>query len=297
MNTIKQTVQKGYAKINLHLDITGIMDGGYHSVNNIMQSVSLCDTVTLTERADGEFFVVCNADGVPTGKDNLAVKAAVAFCESAGVSKGADIYIDKRIPMAAGLAGGSADAAAVLRGMNALCGSPLTLPRLCEIGSRLGADVPFCIMGGSAFADGKGDILHPFPAMPDCALVIACGGEGVSTPMAYGMLDRLHNNFGKDSVYIPRDTEALRGFCESGDIGGVARSMYNIFESPILSVRPVAAKLREVMLECGAIGAMMSGSGPSVFGIFPDDTSASRAAEAIRAMGVEPHICRPNAKM
>lgn len=290
---MKKTVQRGYAKINLHLDVTGIMPNGFHSVNNVMQSVSLCDTVTMVLRDDGEYTLTCNVEGVPTDSSNLAIKAALAYERATGRRIGADITIDKRIPMAAGLAGGSADAAAVLRGINELCGSPLSVDELCGIGSALGADVPFCIVGGSCFADGKGDALHPFPTMPDCSLVVACGGEGVSTPMAYGMLDSLYNKFATEADYKPRELDTLRNAVESKDVYAIARATYNIFEAPILSVRPVAAAIKQAMLDSGAIGAMMSGSGPSVFGIFKNDEDAATACDKIRSLGVVPHMCRP----
>lgn len=287
------TVQKGYAKINLHLDITGIMAGGYHSVNTVMQSVSLCDTVTLSLRNDTQYALGCNVDGVPLDGSNLAIKAAKAFEAAVGRQLGADIYIDKSIPMAGGLAGGSADAAAVLRGLNELCGSPLDLNALCRIGGSLGADIPFCIVGGATFADGKGDILHPFPSMPDCTVVIACGGEGVSTPVAYRSLDELYGGFTPDSGYTPKSLTSLYSAAEANDLEGIVSNMFNIFEAPILSMRPVAAKLKQTMLSCGALGAMMSGSGPSVFSIFNSAENAQHACDEIRKMGVTPHICKP----
>lgn len=290
---MKTTVQKGHAKINLHLDVTGIMPNGFHSVNNVMQSVSLCDTVTMTLRDDGEYTLKCNVEGVPVDKSNLAIKAALAYEKATGRRIGADIDIDKRIPMAAGLAGGSADAAAVLKGINELCGNPLSIDTLCKIGAGLGADVPFCIVGGCRFADGKGDMLHPFPSMPDCVLVVACGGEGVSTPMAYGMLDSLYNKFASEKDYTPRRLDELKAAVESGDITKISKATYNIFEAPILSVRPVAAAIKQAMLDSGAIGAMMSGSGPSVFGIFKSEADAATACDGIRSLGVVPHVCRP----
>ncbi len=290
---MKTTTQNGYAKINLHLDITGIMPNGFHSVNTVMHSLTLCDTVTLTENDGGKYTVDCNISGVPLGEDNLAVRAAMLFREAVPTAPYAHIYIEKRIPMAAGLAGGSADAAAVLRGMNELCGEPLSMEELCAIGSRLGSDVPFCICVRPAFATGKGDVLEPFPAMPDCTVVVACGGEGVSTPAAYKMLDTLHGGFAPDCGYVPRPLSALRESAQAGDIEKLTESMYNIFEEPVLAVRPVAKKLKELMLEVGALGAMMSGSGPSVFGIFTDREKALRAAEAINQQGVTPHICTP----
>jgi 4-diphosphocytidyl-2-C-methyl-D-erythritol kinase len=287
---MEKAVILGYAKINLHLDVTGIMQNGFHSVNNIMQSVSLCDTVTLSKRDDARIFVDCDIAGVPRNEENLAYSAASLFCEKAGVSAGADIYIEKRIPMAAGLAGGSADAAATLIGMNKLCGSPLTQNELCKIGSELGSDIPFCIVGGAAFADGKGDRLHPFPKMPDCHIVIASGGEGVSTPFAYRLLDELYDRF---KSYTPADMSALRYAAECGDILAIATNVFNIFEEPILSVRPIATAIRTAMNENGAVRAMMSGSGPSVYGIFDSENAALNAAKAIADMGITPHICKP----
>lgn len=285
--------EKAYAKINLHLDVTGIMENGFHSVNNVMQSVSLCDRVTLSTRTDNQLNLTCNIAGVPTDSSNLAIRAALAFRETIGVEVGADIHIEKNIPVAGGLAGGSADAAATLKALNKVCGEPLSLAQLCDIGGRLGADIPFCIVGGAAFADGKGDMLHPFPKMPPCFIVIASGGEGVSTPMAYGMLDSIYGGFSEDSGYVPTPLDALTAAVKSADFDKIAKNMFNIFEGPILSVRPVAKKIKETMLSSGAIGAMMSGSGPSIFGIFADETTARLACDNIKIIGVIPHLCTP----
>ena len=290
---MKTVTQKGYAKINLHLDITGRTTDGYHLVETVMQSISLCDEITLTKREDDRFTVSCNVEGVPTDERNLAVKAAILFREKTGESFGADININKRIPMAAGMAGGSADAAAVLRGMNELCNNILSVDELCALGARLGADVPFCIVGGSAYADGKGDKLHSFPAIPNCYIVAACGGDGVSTPWAYGTLDGIYNGFFEGSGYSPRGTVDLCHAAKTGDVKAVAKAMYNIFEEPILAVRPIAKQIRDVMNENGAVGAMMSGSGPSVFGIFLDGDAAKNASERIKGNGYFATVCEP----
>ena len=290
---MKTITELAYAKINLHLDITGILQNGFHSVRTVMQTVSLCDTVTLTERKDGELTVECDDPTIPSGKDNLAYRAARAFCRELGRDVGADIFIEKRIPMAAGLAGGSADAAAVLRGMNTLCDSPMSQEQLCRIGSTLGSDIPFCIVGGATLAEGKGDLLSAFPRMPDCAIVIAKGGEGVSTPEAYGMLDSLYGGFVSPECHPPVSTLPLEKAISDGEVSAVANRIYNIFERPILSVRPVAAKIKSLMLKNGALGAMMSGSGPSIFGIFENTDAAQSAVTAIEQIGVKAHICRP----
>ncbi len=293
---LKTVTKKGYAKINLHLDIDGLMDGGYHSVRTVMQTVSLCDEITLSdiERTEGEprFFLSCNVEGVPCDERNLAVRAALLFCERTGVSLCAKIHIQKNIPMAAGMAGGSADGAATLRALNEAFGFPLTVGELCELGSALGADVPFCIVGGTLYADGKGDVLRDFPKMPDCVVVAACEGEGVSTPWAYRLMDETYGNF-EGGRYIPRDTEGLKNALLSGDIRQVTENIYNIFETPVLSQRPVAAEVKKIMLDGGALSAMMSGSGPSVFGIFECDKCAARAVELLREKGYRGYICRP----
>ena len=259
--------RKAFAKINLHLDVTGVRADGFHSVSTVMQSVSLCDEVSVSLSETEGFTLSCDVSGVPTDEKNLAARAFIAYKAATNMPHGAHISIKKRIPMAAGLAGGSADAAATLLALNDLCKNPLTLSKLCEIGARLGSDVPFCIVGGASFADGKGDVLHPFPAMPECTLVIACGGEGVSTPEAYRMLDRIYNSFSTTEDHAPIDIAPLCEAARAMDVHAVAKNLYNIFEEPILSARPVAAKLKSTLLDCGAIGAMMSGSGPSVFGI------------------------------
>jgi 4-diphosphocytidyl-2-C-methyl-D-erythritol kinase len=290
---MKTVTKKGYAKINLHFDITGRTSDGYHLVQTVMQSISLCDEVTLSLREDGDLSLSCNVNGVPTDEKNLAIKAIIAFREKTGVKYGADIVIKKRIPMAAGMAGGSADAAATLGGFNELCGNLLSTDELCDIGAALGADVPFCIVGGTAYADGKGDILHDFKKMPDCYILAACGGEGVSTPLAYRTLDEMYEGFGEGGFYKPRGTELFSKAMDSGELPLIAKAMYNIFEEPILALRPIAREIRETMKKGGALGAMMSGSGPSVFGIFDKKDIAERVAEEIREKGYFAEVCRP----
>lgn len=284
---------RGYAKINLHLDITGRRSDGYHTVNTVMQTISLCDTVTVSLREDERFFVTCNMEGVPTDEKNLAVKAALLLRETLGKRFGANIDILKKIPMAAGLAGGSADAAATLVALNRLLGTPYSLDQLCDMGSTLGADVPFCIVGGTRFADGKGEILHPFPKMPECSIVIACEGEGVSTPWAYRRLDEAYGNFEAEFGYQAKELSTLETALKEKDLRKISRAMYNIFESCVLSERPIAAEIRSIFLSCGALGAMMSGSGPSVFGIFLSEDAAKFALQALEKEGYQGVICHP----
>ena len=289
---MERVVEIGYAKINLHLDITGRGDDGYHSVQTVMQSISLCDRVAVSVRDDMDVTVGCDSVGVPTDGSNLAVRAARLYMEHVGKTCGLHIDIQKNIPMAAGMAGGSADAAAVLRAVNRLCGEPLDRDALCALGALLGADVPFCIVGGTAYADGRGDRLHSFPPMPDCFLVVACGREGVSTPWAYRLLDETYSNF-DGTRYVPHTVDTLENAMKQGDILTVARAMYNVFEAPVLAERAEARSLRATMLSHGAIGAMMSGSGPSVFGLFAEESEAREAAEKIAAEGYFSTVCRP----
>ena len=284
---MRKVSEKGYAKINLHLDVTGIMESGFHSVRTIMQTIDIYDEITLSEKEDLDktISISCDVEGVPCDEKNLAWRAARAYLDRVGVEKGVHIHIAKKIPMAAGMAGGSADAAATLRGINRLCDNALNVTELCSIGSSLGSDIPFCIVGGSVIAEGKGDIMLPFIGFPAGTLMVAaCGGEGVSTPWAYKRLDDVYG-FGKDSGYIPKDISDLRKALSSGNVTAAAENMYNIFESVVLPERETAAKIKMILEECGAIRAMMSGSGPSVFGVFTSHESAERAASAIKAMG------------
>ena len=284
------SVERAYAKINLHLDVTGKLSDGYHSVSTVMQSVSLYDSVTLSLNDTYKHTLSCNDCNVPTDSTNLALRAVRAFEEALGKRIGVHVDVDKQIPIAGGLAGGSTDAAAVLRGLNKLLNYPFDTPSLCKIGSSLGADVPFCVVGGSAYADGKGDILHPFPSMPHCVIVIASGGEGVSTPVAYSILDGIYDGFNNN---VAKDMSSLLSGAKDSDVHAIATNLYNIFEAPVLSVRPVASSIKSTLLDSGALGAMMSGSGPSVFGIFENEQMALVAYEKLKLLGVKPHICTP----
>lgn len=282
---------KAYAKINLHLDIKGIREDGYHDVENVMQSVSLCDIVTVSHREDGVFSCECNVEGVPTDEKNIAVRAAMLFCKAVGSDRGVHVKIEKNIPMAAGLAGGSTDAAAVLEALNKAYGNKLSRGELYALGAQLGADVPFCIEGGCAYSDGKGDVLHRFSPIPrDTVFVVACGGEGVSTPWAYRLMDSVYRNF---ADYAPKGTEALEAALKGEKPREFYKHIFNIFEEPVLNERPVAAQIKSIMLDSGAKASMMSGSGPSVFGIFESTQSAKKAEESIKALGYFAAVCFP----
>ena len=195
--------------------------------------------------------------------------------------------------MAGGLAGGSTDAAAVLRILNQLIGGTFSTEKLCEMGARLGADVPFCIRGGTARTQGIGDELTPLPVLPRCPIVIAKRGEGISTPWAYGRLDELYGNFAKGAERPYCDVDAMLSALDRQSLAEVCNAVYNLFESVVSESQADVQALREIMNGCGAIVSRMSGSGPSVFGIFPDEASAHVASQRLRDSGADAHVCEP----
>ena len=288
---------QAYAKINLHLDVSGLREDGFHNVVTVLHSLSLCDVVDI-ELSEGEDILIeCDKIGVPLDEKNIAHKAAKLFFDSLGRRSGVVIRIKKNIPMAAGLAGGSADGAAVLIGLNKIFDEPFSSEELCEIGARLGADVPFCILCGCAYSEGKGDLPQGLPTLSrEMIFVVACGGEGVSTPDAYRALDEAHDNFA-----IPRQGgerfRSLMTALGARDVDGVRAHMYNIFEEIVLPTHSVAGKLIEEMRAHGAMAAMMSGSGPSVFGIFDtEEKAAETAAHIENVLGIPAHVTRPAPK-
>lgn len=275
------------AKINLYLDVLGKRNDGYHNIKSIMQSVTLFDTVTVTE--DDKISIICDKDGVPTDESNIAFKAAKLFFERTGIDSGCRIEIAKRIPVAGGLAGGSTDGAAVLTALNSLYCEPLSLSELLAICARLGADVPFCIKKGCVLCEGIGEIMNDIPGNLSFDIVIAKGGESVSTPAAYRLLDdafgdSIVNDFGNIKDVI----EAL----QTGNIELLKGSAYNIFEEVVLPRHPEASHIKELMTKNGAVFSMMSGSGPSVFGVFDNSEKTEFAAKAIIDAGYEAHPCR-----
>lgn len=297
-----KTTYEAHAKINLFLDIVGRRPDGYHEIAGVMQSISLSDTVTVEAmgvNATGgaaRMALTCSNPDLPTDSRNLAWRAADAFFAASGYGcESLCIHIEKRIPAAAGMAGGSTDAAAVLKALNELCGYPLTADGLCRVGAGLGADVPFCIVGGAQITRGIGDELTSLPALPDCELVVACAGEGVSTPAAYRALDGMYGDF-DPAAYTPREGElaaqiaALRG----EDLDGVCASAFNLFESVVLPTHSTAGGIKKLLSDEGAILSLMSGSGPSVFGVFRrGDGGAMRAKACLDGQGIPAWICHP----
>ena len=265
---------QAFAKLNLTLDILGKREDGYHDLRMVMQSITLADTLTLEENRGEGLRVSANLRFLPTGEKNLAAAAALRFWEALGREpEDLDIRIEKRIPVCAGMAGGSSDAAAVLRALNQRVGEPFSPKELARLGERVGSDVPYCVLGGTALAEGRGEVLTPLPPLPRC-WVVACKPDfPISTPELFAQADRV-------KLRRRPDTAGLVAALEAGDLGGVARRMYNVFED-VLPARLYTrvAEIKNILIQCGALGANMSGSGPTAFGLF-DRLEAAQEARA-----------------
>ena len=288
-------IERANAKINLYLDVVGKRENGYHNIDSIMQTVSVCDLVGIDFRPGTHTSILLRASGnsqMPTDCRNLAWRAAELYLSKTGQTGEVQISIEKHIPMAAGLAGGSSDAAAVLRGLNRLCGNRLSFFELSALGATLGADIPFCLMGGGARVGGIGEVLEPIAPMRGCFLAVACMGEGVSTPWAYGRLDELYHDFAGRTADSAR-CERLIGSFANGSVLQNADAFYNIFEDAVPAERPSVDVLKQRMQKNGALCAMMSGSGPSVFGVFATQEEAILAVEELRKIGADAFVCHP----
>lgn len=265
---------KAYAKLNLSLDVGAKRPDGYHEMTMVMQSASLCDDIRI-ERVGNGFSCLTNLRYIPCDGRNLAVRAAEAFFAAAGLGGGARLFITKRIPVGSGMGGGSSDAAAVLRGLNAMCGTRFSRRELEELGAQVGSDVPFCVAGGTQLASGRGEILRPLRPLPDCRFVICKPDFSISTPELFKKLD------GAEIKCRP-DTQGMIAALAAGDLTGAARRMYNVFEDVPDRRLDVAAAIRRDLLDCGALGAIMTGSGSAVFGVFADAARAAAARDVLR---------------
>ncbi|MCI9414136.1 MAG: 4-(cytidine 5'-diphospho)-2-C-methyl-D-erythritol kinase [Clostridiales bacterium] len=292
------------AKINLSLDVGERRDDGYHLIDTVMQTVSLYDTVTVWESDGPGVTLTLTGDGagsLPADGSNTACRAAAAFCSAAGIAEPAfGIRVHKRIPFAAGMAGGSADAAGVLTALNELTGARLPQEELCRIGGRIGADVPFCLLGGTARATGIGTILTPLPDLPDCYIVVVKPSAGVSTAEAYRAVDAAFGSAGEDGksgVRHPHTSSLIDGVC-AGDLSMVGRELCNVFEEAVRlpAVESIKAHLRRFR----PLGCLMTGSGSAVFGLFGRLSDAERCADSLSrsplpAADRSVFLCRPTA--
>ena len=277
---------EAYAKLNLTLDVLGLRPDGYHEMQMLMQTVSLCDSVMVETGTGTPWSLHCDAGG-PSGPENLAWRAAEAFYAAAGVQDdGLRISIRKRIPAQAGLAGGSSDAAAVLCLLNACHGAPLSYAALCEAGARVGSDVPFCIAGGTALATGRGEQLQSLPPLPDCRFVLCRPAFPVSTPAMFRALDAA-------GISVRPDTAAALAALRAGSLPALGARLCNVFAPLVLDHHPQAAGICDSLRAAGALGCCMTGTGSVFYGLFDGAAAAEAAAAALRMQFPDVWICTP----
>ena len=272
---MNQIELKALAKINLGLDVLGRRENGYHDVRMVMQSIYLYDEVKIAKKKEPGITLTTNLKFLPTGDGNIAYKAAQLLMDEFDLKEGVQITLNKHIPVAAGLAGGSSNAAAVLFGINRMFSLGLSQKELMERGVTLGADVPYCVMRGTVLAEGIGEILTPLPACPKCHVLIAKPPISVSTKLVYEKLD-------SHEIENHPDIDGMVRDIENSDLYSMVNKMGNVFEPGIIGKYPVIREIKDLMEEHGALKAMMSGSGPTVFGIFDDNKKMEEAAAVIR---------------
>lgn len=280
---MEKVVRKAYAKINLGLDVLRRRPDGYHEVKMIMQTVDIWDQLTFRKMEKPGIVLHIRGAELPVSDDNLICKAAKLLQTEMKIEEGVEIELKKQIPIAAGMAGGSTDAAAVFHGFNDLFGLGMSLQRMQELGVRIGADVPYCIMGGTALSEGIGEILTRLPSPPSCHLVVAKPDIDVSTKFVY---ENLH----ADSLKEHPDIDGMAAAIKQGALSEITRRMGNVLETVTIKEYPIIQRMKSLLLEEGAASALMSGSGPTVFGIFTDEEKAQRAARKIRQNGLAEQI-------
>lgn len=270
---------EAHSKINLGLDVLRRRPDGYHEVRMVMQTLGLHDTLTLTSNDSGLITLQTGNPEIPTGPDNLICRAGKLLMEEFHITAGVHVFLDKQIPVAAGMAGGSTDAAAMMIGINHLFGLGLTRKELMERGVKIGADVPYCILQGTALAEGIGEKLTALVPMRNCPVLIAKPDISVSTKFVYTHL-RL------DEETIHPDIDGITAAIISGDFDGIASRLGNVLETVTIPAYPVITRIKEKMISCGAANAMMSGSGPTVFGLFCDYETARNAYLSLKESGL-----------
>ena len=280
MDTIRL---KARAKINLGLDVVRRREDGYHEVKMVMQMLRLYDQIDIEKTQESGILVRSNLSFLPTDERNIAYKAAKVMIDQFGLEQGVIIRIEKHIPVAAGMAGGSTDCAAVLYGMNKLFGLRLNQKKLRELGVKLGADVPYCLMRQTALSEGIGEILTPISPLQDCPILIAKPSVSVSTRHVYEHLKL-------DEQTMHPDIDGIVTALADGDLYGVTDRMANVLETVTVPEHPVIDEIKKQMMASGAVNALMSGSGPTVFGIFDDEEKAKKACEDMKASGLSRQI-------
>ncbi len=274
-----------YAKINLSLDVLGVREDGYHELAMVMATVDLADTLIFRHEGEG-LRVESQVSFLPTDRTNLAAAAAIAFQKATGRTiEPLMIQMDKHIPVCAGTAGGSSDAAAVLRYLNRVTGAELSLQELQTIGERVGSDVPYCIMGGTALAEGRGERLTALPPLPQCAVVLCKPNFSVSTPALFAQIDRC-------KIRRRPDTNGIVAALQAQDLQGVARRLYNVFEDVLLvRQKRTVESIKNTLVNQGALGAAMTGTGPTVFGLFSEVTAAEAAYKELAEYYPNTFLC------
>ncbi|KGA96449.1 4-diphosphocytidyl-2C-methyl-D-erythritol kinase [Alkalihalobacillus alcalophilus ATCC 27647 = CGMCC 1.3604] len=265
---------KAPAKINLTLDTLKKRSDGYHEVEMIMTTVDLADRLDLADREDGKIVIDVSEGFVPNDHRNLAYQAADILRKHCNITRGVSIYITKRIPVSAGLAGGSSDAAATLKGLNQLWSLGLSLDELAELGAKIGSDIPFCIYGGTALATGRGEKIEKIASPPPCWVILAKPPIGVSTADIY-------NRLNVDEILHPNTSEMIRAI-ENQDFQSICAGLHNTLESVTLDLYPEVKKIKEQMLKFGADGVLMSGSGPTVFGLVQKESRLNRVYNGLK---------------
>lgn len=277
--------EKAQAKINLTLDVLHKRPDGYHEVEMVMQTVDLSDHLTFTEMEHEEIELSCSVPYIPLDERNLVYQAARLVKREFGIDKGIRIHIEKRIPVAAGLAGGSSDAAATLRGLNQVWKLGQSLDQLAELGARIGSDVPFCMYGGTAIARGRGERIERLPQVSPTWVVLVKPPLAVSTAEVYGRLQA-------DRIEHHPDTQGMVEALQTGDIREICAKLGNVLETVTFDMHPEVHRLKNQLIKFGAQGALMSGSGPTVFALVEREEKARRIYNALRGFAREVYLCR-----
>ena len=269
---------QAFAKINLGLDVLGKREDGYHEVRMIMQTIRMYDQLDMRKSVEPGIHLTTNKKYIPVDENNLVWRAAKLMMDTCGIMEGVSIHLHKVIPVAAGMAGGSSDAAATLVGMNRLFHCGLSKEKLMELGVQIGADVPYCVLRGTALAEGIGEKLTVLPPMPDCWILIGKPGISVSTKYVYTTLD-----LNTDTVHP--DIDGMKKALGDGNLYGITERMGNVLQDVTIPAYPEVERIKEQMKTLGAVNAMMSGSGPTVFGIFDNEEKAQEACQKLRESG------------
>lgn len=276
-----------FAKLNLTLDVLGKREDGYHDLQSVMQTISIRDDVEIDVGTGKPWKLLCSVEGIPTDERNLAWKAAKIYCDTLGKDPdGIEIRITKRIPSGAGMGGGSADAAAVLRALNRHYGEPLSILALAELGAQVGSDVPFCTLCGTAMVEGRGERLRKLPDMPDCVFVVCKPGFSVSTPELYQKIDEV-------AIAKRPDNSAMESALLAGDLGKVAENVFNVFDPVVTSDHLELNYIKSIFNSYGAVGFQMTGSGSAVFAIMPSFEYAAVVCNMLKDNYPQIYIAKP----